>query len=181
MLTILVQSDTDDLAARLNASIRFYGNPQLLKTLNQWGEEANRHDALAGVDRHGKGLVPTWEARRGRSDYHGRDYAAYTNATTLIPFGRQSRRIDAHVVEVRRRTIGGIGFGAATVRAGFSPRAGLIPSHWKARGWDVLGMSPRTMEGYRRLLHSHSTAGHRLLKKGGAAGRAASRAAAALF
>lgn len=177
MISFLVQADADDLAGRLNASMRRLGGNELARTLQQWAIESNRRDALAGIDRHGKGLTPTWKSRRGRSDYHGRDYAAFNNATTLIPFGRASRRIDAFAVEIRRRSLAGIGFGAVTVNAGFTPRAGLIPSYWRRRGWDVLGMSPRTREGYTRLIGRHARHAHSTLKRSGAVGRAA----AALF
>jgi hypothetical protein len=175
MIAISTRIDTDDLPARVNASVRRLGGAELARTLEQWGIEANRHDALAGVDRYGRGLIP-WRVRRGRSDYHGRNYAAFNTTTTLIPFGRSSRRVDAFQISVTRRSVAGIGFGAVTVSAGFSPRAGLIPSYWKRSGRDVLGLSPRTQAGYRRLLNRHATASHRLLKRGGAVGRAAAAA-----
>jgi hypothetical protein len=177
MIAFGVQFDRGELdafAGRVRASIRHFGSAELARTLQEWGVESNRRDALAGLDRHGKGLVPTWKTRKGRSDYHGRNYAAFNNATTLIPFGRASRRIDAFDISIRRRSVAGIVFGGVAVSAGFSPRAGLIPSYWRRRGWDVLGMSPRTQEGYRRLLNRHATASHRLLKRsGGQVGRAA--------
>jgi hypothetical protein len=174
MIAFGVRVDTDDLPARINASRRAFGSAAFARSLEQWGIEANRHDALAGVDRYGKGLVPTWKVRRGRSDYHGRDYASYSNATTLIPHGRASRRIDAFAANVRRRSVAGIGVGAITVEFGFTSRAGLIPSYWRRRGWDVLGMSPRAHEGFRRLCNQNATAAHRLLKRsGGQVGRAA--------
>jgi hypothetical protein len=175
MLAIGVRFDPkelDDLRGRVQGSIRRLGSAELTRTLQEWGLEANRHDARAGLDRHGRSLVP-WRVRRGRSDYHGRDYAVFSNRTTLIPFGPASRREDAFQVEIRRRSVGGVGFGAVTVNAGFSPRAGLIPQHWKRRGRDVLGMSPRARNGYQRLLTRHASAAHRTLKKGGAIGRAA--------
>jgi hypothetical protein len=175
MIAISTRIDTDDLVGRVNASIRRLGSAELVRTLREWGLESNRRDALAGLDRHGRSLIP-WRVRRGRSDYHGRDYAAFNTTTTLIPFGRSSRRIDAFAIDVARRSVAGVGFGAVTVNAGFTPRAGLIPTYWRRQGRDVLGMSPRTQDGYRRLLNRHATASHRLLKKGGAVGRAAAAA-----
>lgn len=175
MLSIAVQFDPkelDALAARTRASIRRFGGTELVRTLEQWALEANRKDSLAGVDRYGRALIP-WRVRRGRSDYHGRNYSAFSDSTTLIPFGRASRRIDAFQVEIRRRSVAGFGFGAVTVNAGYSPRAGLIPQYWRRQGRDVLGMSPRTRAGYQRLLNRHASAAHRVLKKGGAVGRAA--------
>ena len=179
MISIGVRFDPDELDAlrrRVQGSIRRLGSTELARNLTEWGRESNRRDARAGLDRFGRPLIP-WRVRKGRSDYHGRDYAAFSNHVTLIPFGPASRREDAFVVEIRRRSVAGIGFGAVTVNAGFSARAGLIPQYWRRSGRDVLGMSPRARQGYQRLLTRHASATHRTLKKGGAIGRAA----AALF
>ena len=180
MIAMGVRVDTDDLPARVNASRRVFGNAAFARSLEQWGIEANRHDALRGLDRHGKALVP-WRVRGGRrSDYHGRPYSSYTDPTTLVPFGRQSRRVDAFEVSVRRRSVAGVGFGSIAVDAGFSRRAGLIPARWRQQGRDVLGLSPRTREGYRRLCTMNATAAHRTLRRAGSVGRGAARAAAAI-
>lgn len=179
MISINVRLDTDDLPARINQSIRRFGNAQFLRVLEQWAIEANRHDALRSLDRHGRALIP-WRSRKGRSDYHGRQYGNYTDSTTLIPFSRQSRRIDAFEVSISRRGFAGVGFGGVTLDTGFSARAGLVPVYWRRQGRDVLGLSPRTRKGFERLCTRHATATHRTLKRAGAAGRGVSRAAAAI-
>lgn len=172
MITLGVRVDTDDLPARIQQSIRRFGGGELTRTLEQLAIESNRRDALAGVDRFGRPLRP-WRVRRGRSDYHGRRYEGYSDNTVLVPFGRASRRIDAFAVSIRRRSVAGFGFGAITMDAGFTARAGRIPTYWRAKGRDVLGMSPRTREGFQRLLTRHATYNHSLLKRAGAVGRVA--------
>lgn len=179
MINIGVRIDTDDLASRVDASIRTFGNRRFLADLRTLMERENEHHALRGLNRHGRAMN-RWKARRGRSDFHGQRYAAYTDPTTLVPFGRRSRRIAAFRAEVVRRSVAGVGFGAVTATAGFDPRAGLVPSFWgrQDRTRDVLGMPPRTRRAVQSLCNRHASFAHsRLRRAGAAAGRAASRAA----
>jgi hypothetical protein len=179
VITIGVRIDTDDLAARLRESIRTFGNRQFLDDLRELMERENEHHALRGLNRHGRSMS-RWRTRRGTSDYHGRRYAAFTDSTTLVPYGRQSRRIAAFVADVKRKSFAGVGFGAVTATAGFTPAAGQVPSYWGRQDStrDVLGLPPRTRRAIQQLSTRHASFAHRKLKRAGAAaGRAASRAA----
>lgn len=168
-----------DLQSRVQESIRFLGNTAYLRDLEDLLIRENEYHALRGLNRYGRAMNP-WRVRKGRSDYHGRNYRDYRNSTVLVPFGAQSRRINAFVVEIQRRSALGVGFGKVTVNAGFSPRAGLVPSYWRRRDAtrDVLGMPPRTRRAVQLLSSRHASFAHQKLKRGGAAVR---RAAASLF
>lgn len=163
------QGELDALAARVRASIRHLGNRRFLADLEELLIRENEYHALRGLNRYGRPATP-WRVRRGRSDYSGRDYRTWSDRAVLVPFGRSSRRIDAYRVEVRRRSIAGVGFGGVTVAAGFDGRAGLVPAFWGRRdpSRDVLGLPPRTQRAVSLLCTRHATAAHRLLRRGAA-------------
>lgn len=180
MIQIGVKFDPQNLAefqSRIQDSVRRLGNRQFIADLEQLLIEENARNALAGRDKNGWPLNP-WQVRKGRSDFHGRDYASYTNATVLVPFGRSSRRIKDFQVEISRRSVLGVGVGKVELRAGFGPRSRLVPLYWRMRGRDVLGMPPRTRRAVEKLCTRHASFVHRGLKRGAATVR---RSAAALF
>lgn len=162
-----------DLERRVDASLRALGDTRLLDEVAVFLEAQNRKEALAGLDRYGQQMRP-WRVRRGDSDYHGEDYRSWTNRTVLVPFGARSRRADAFLVTAERSKFLGIGYGRSKIFAGFTARAGRIPAYWRARGRDVLGMSPKTRRGLGLLLRIHSSDAHSLLRRGASlVGRAA--------
>jgi hypothetical protein len=153
------------LEGRINGSIRALGDRKLFDKIAVLADKENRRSALSGLDRNDAPLR-RWKTRRGDSDYHGEDYASWTNSTVLVPFGTRSRRIDAFLVRADRERLLGFGVGNATIFVGFSARAGRIPAYWRAQGRDVLGLSPRTQRALSLLLRVHSSDAHGLLRRG---------------
>lgn len=177
MIAIGVRYDPgelDAMAARLQSSIRRLGGGTFARDVEALLVEENARHALAGLNRHGRSMNP-WRVRRGRSDYHDWDYRAYSHGATLVPFGPQSRRIDAFRVSVSRRSALGVGFGAVTFDAGFDALAGRLPDFWRRRDAtrDVLGMPPRTRRAVGLLCTRHASYAHSLLKRGAARVRSA--------
>ena len=166
MLKIGVQHQAnsyESFATRLNASIGRISDQSLYKFIDEYLHQQNVRMSLSALDRYDSPLRP-WKVRKGTSDYHGRRYAEYTNAATLVPFGTQSRRIDAFVVRATRRRLFGIGLGPAELRVGYTVQAGQIPLYWAAQDRDVLGLSPKTQRGLSLLLTRYVSGAHGMLK-----------------
>lgn len=140
------------------SSLGFRGplnDPKIGQELTRFAAEHNRDISLAGLDRYGKPLPP-WRTRGGKSDYSGKNYAAWTCRTRLVPFGEESRRIDDFHQWYDRSAVRPDGSGSFTLTAGFTSRSRGLQIKWLRDGFNVLGLDPAGLDGFRKILSRYA-------------------------